>query len=283
MALLGVGIKDPEGLASCSLTLFLSWDTFAIVFPTLVIMAPQIPEEDHCGHYFETFTQEITSDCGCLETPRENVKGNASCIISKFKFAQTPTCLSLGLIMIGIVGARLFVNCMSQDESHYHHLEGENGGLEDAVTVIENIFAADRQSMEECGLQPGEFKILDKAIISQYSDKDEQILRAETVVYCHIEKVSEKFNNCPNAIIEKLFASGWVELEKVDSPLESRCELNREKLGMPETRIASIYKAFILVKCLVEGKHLYYTGGSRADSRFANPQAFGAKPALGFR
>jgi hypothetical protein len=204
MALLGVGIKDPEGLASCSLTLFLSWDTFAIVFPTLVIMAPQIPEEDHCGHYFETFTQEITSDCGCLETPRENVKGNASCIISKFKFAQTPTCLSLGLIMIGIVGARLFVNCMSQDESHYHHLEGENGGLEDAVTVIENIFAADRQSMEECGLQPGEFKILDKAIISQYSDKDEQILRAETVVYCHIEKVSEKFNNCPNAIIEKL-------------------------------------------------------------------------------
>jgi hypothetical protein len=74
-----------------------------------------------------------------------------------------------------------------------------------------------------------------------------------------------------------------VELEKVDSPLESRCELNREKLGMPETRIASIYKAFILVKCLVEGKHLYYTGGSRADSRFANPQAFGVKPALGFR
>jgi hypothetical protein len=39
--------------------------------------------------------------------------------------------------------------------------------------------------------------------------------------------------------------SGWVELEKVDSPLESRCELNREKLGMPETRIASIYKTLL--------------------------------------
>jgi hypothetical protein len=123
-------------------------------------------------------------------------------------------------------------------------LEIEEGGLEGPVKVIENMFATHRQLMEDSGLEPNLFGILNRSMVYQFECQGENIFQTETVVYCDFEKDPQAFNNDPNAIINKLLASGWVEQKNLDSILEHHREHNREKL----------VNAFIQMKGLAGGK-----------------------------
>lgn len=211
---------------------------FALLLQKLVPIAPQPPGQDLApmGRPMFTLKTPIEANTVYHGIPRDDLQGSASCVISRFEFAQTPTYISSGLIIRAIIGTTILVNFTKHDELLEVHREPKIDGWHDPMGHVEKTFGPIWESTLNRKLGNFEFDVLDKVMAHQFDHQGQNVFRTETVLDCHLKT---GYESDTNAIIQKLSESGW---QKLEGTLKAHYERERENIiqaCIPSTQLSA--------------------------------------------